>query len=83
MNLFQTSHALLEIEISAKEHGVTEGQMAYFFMWLSDDRFPRRDFDDALVKELLDGMEDLVREWEAHVERELAQAASSSLLEPF
>lgn len=76
MNIFEASHALLEIELAAQEQGVTEGSLVHFLMWISDDKFPGEPFDDPLIAKLLSGMKALVEEYHLAVDMEIEGSRS-------
>lgn len=70
MNIFNTSHALVEIEEKAKECGLHENQVILFYMWLSDDRFPGHTFDDAFISKVIKDMKALMKEFDEWAHKE-------------
>lgn len=82
MNIFNVSHAMVEIEEGAKECGLDESHLILFYMWLSDDRFPGHSFDDVFIGKLIKDMKPLIKEFETWVKEE-ARRANQSSLEPW
>lgn len=70
MNIFGTSHALVEIEERAKACGLYANQVILFYMWLSDDRFPGHTFDDAFIEKVLGDMKTLTKEFDEWAHKE-------------
>ena len=78
MNIFEASHALLEIELAAQEHGINEACLVNFLMWIAEERFPGEAFDDPLISKLLSGMKGIAAEYGRAVEREMKRSLSST-----
>jgi hypothetical protein len=74
VNIFGASHALVEIEERAKEHGLAENQVILFYMWLSDDRFPGHTFDEAFIKKVLTDMKSLMKEFDEWAHKEAMES---------
>lgn len=74
MNIFNVSHALVEIEEQAKECGLHEKQTILFYMWLAEDRFPGHTFDDAFISKILGEMKTLIKEFDEWAHKEALEA---------
>lgn len=71
MNIFEASHALLEIELAAQEHGVGEDALFYFLMWVAEEKFPGEPFDHPLIAKLLAGMKAIAGEYLQAAEKDM------------
>jgi hypothetical protein len=78
VNIFEASHALLEIELAAQEHGVSEAGLVNFLMWVAEEKFPAEAFDDLLIAKLLSGMKEFVAEYGRAVDKEIEGSLSFS-----
>ncbi len=78
MNIFDASHALMEIEERLAAAHVPENQFILFYMWLSEDKFPGHTFDDAFISKVLRECRDLIKEFDEWAHKE----AMESLLSP-
>lgn len=78
MNIFEASHALLEIELAAQEHGVSEAGLVGFLMWVAEEKFPGEAFDHPLIAKMLSGMKEIAAEYSKAVEKEIEGNSSFS-----
>jgi hypothetical protein len=74
VNIFEASHALLEIELAAQEHGINEACLVNFLMWIAEERFPGEAFDHPLIAKLLSGMKGIAAEYARAVEKEIERS---------
>jgi hypothetical protein len=74
MNIFNVSHALLEIEDRVKQGGLRDNQVILFYMWLSEDKFPGHTFDDAFISKAIKEMKALVKEFDEWAHKEAMES---------
>lgn len=83
MTIFSVAHGFACIEEAAKEAGIAGNQLALFYMWLSDDRFPGHTFDDAFIRKILTDIKILAKEFDEWAHKEAMESLKSSLLDPW
>lgn len=83
MNIFNVSHALVEIEAAAIESGLPVNQVILFYMWLSDDKFPGHTFDDAFISKVVKTIKTLLKEFDEWAHKEAMESLKNNPQEPW
>jgi len=76
MNIFDASHALVEIEESLAAVGLPENQVILFYMWLAEDKFPGHTFDDAFISRVIKEAGVLLKEFDEWAHKEAMELLS-------